>query len=116
MKISLNGLNDLVATFFATEDVKESDLVTISDEMTVDVASADDIFTGVCLGVRDGIATVKLAGYSELAYTGTAPALGSTFLKAAADGSVSVATAGLGRIAVVVGIDTTEEIVKFILF
>ncbi len=116
MKISLNGLKDLVTTLYITEDVKTGDIVSLSDEMTVDAAATDDIFTGICVNAQQGIASVKITGYTELPYSGTAPSLGITFLKADGNGGVAVANAGLGRNAIVVGVDTAEKIVKFILF
>lgn len=116
MKIKLNGLNDLVTTFYITENVKTGDIVSLSSEMTVDVAGANSIFAGVCVAAQENIAAIKLTGYCELPYSGTAPSLGNNFLKADGEGGVAMTTAGTGRIALVVGVDTVEKIVKFILF
>lgn len=116
MKISYNGINDLVVSFYATENVKEGDLVQLSDNYTVDVASSDEIFTGVCLSVQGGIAAVQLNGFVERAYIGEAPVTGVTFFAADGNGNVKCVNAGLGRNAIVLAVDTAEKTVKFLLY
>lgn len=115
MKINLNGINDTIATFYATENVKKGDLVVLSDGFTVDVAADSGIFIGTCLDVRNGMATVNLFGYAEFPYTGSAPSLGANALAANGKGGVKQASYSSGRIVLVVDVDTTASVVKFLL-
>ncbi len=115
MKINLNGTSNIVTTFYATDDVKEGDIVTLTDNYTVDVAQNGDQFTGICLGVREGIATVQMKGYIKREYSGTAPKVGVKFFAADGEGKVKTVSAGLGRSAIVVAVDTATSTAEFVI-
>lgn len=115
MSISFNGYNEKLLTFKASGNIANGAAVKISANETVSVCAKDDYFCGVCLGVKNGLACVKLAGYHKLTYSGTtAPTLGYSNLVADANGNVTVASEG-GRSILVVDVDTTNKVVGVIL-
>ncbi len=95
MSVSLNGFNENVATF-TTEDsnVAAGDPVVICGNLQVEKAASGEAFDGICTSIREGIAGVKLCGYSGIPYSGSAPSFGKQKLAADGNGGVSVNDAG----------------------
>lgn len=115
MSISFNGYDEKLLTFKASGSIADGATVKISANETVSACSADDVFCGVCLGVKNGLACVKLSGYHKLTYSGnTAPSLGYTNFAADGSGKVKVPTSG-GKSLLVVDVDTTSKTVGVIL-
>lgn len=114
MNISFKGIGDQYVTFAAAETAELGAVCKISANGTVDKCAADDAFCGTIAELRFGMAGVKMGGYVELHYTGTAPALGYTALAADGTGGVKVAEEG-GREYLVISVDTETQTVGLFL-
>ena len=113
MKVSFEGAGEQVLSFMKASGVEKGSLVKLSANATVAKCAAGDNFAGVCIKADDSFADVKTAGYVELGYTGTAPAVGYAKLAAAGDGNVK--TADTGREHLVINVDSTAAVVGFIM-
>lgn len=113
MKVSFEGVGEQVLSFVKASGVEKGALVKLSANDTVGNCAAGENFAGVCIKAGDGFAEVKTAGYVELGYTGTAPAVGYAKLTAAGGGKVK--TADTGREYLVIRVDSTAEAVGFIM-
>ena len=80
MNVNFNGYGENVATFIADSALTEAGVpVKISADGTVAKCASGDLFCGICLGVRDGYATVQLSGYVRV---NTSAKLASAFSSA----------------------------------
>lgn len=113
MKVSFEGLGELVASFVKGDGVKKGVFVKVSANSTVAAASDGEVFAGMCIHADDGFADVKLSGCVTCAYTGTAPALGYAKLVSAGNGAVKAATGG--REYLVLKVDTSASTVSFVM-
>ena len=113
MNVSFSGFNENSITFICTDDVAAGKAVKISANGTVSACASGDIFCGIATDVRSDCATVQLAGYVRMPFSGTAPALGYTHL--ACDGNGAVTASENGRAYLVTDIDTTDNTVGFML-
>lgn len=113
MKVSFEGLGDMVATFINGGDAENGKLVKLSDNDTVSVASDGAVFVGMCIHADKAFADVKLSGSVTCPYTGTAPAVGYAKLVSAGEGAVKVATSG--REYLVLKVDTAASTVSFVM-
>lgn len=94
MNVKFNGYGENAATFVADSTLTRTGVpVKISDNGTVAACSANDVFCGVCVALRDGYATVQLSGYATV-ITSAKLALGFQKLAAAANGKVAANTNG----------------------
>lgn len=115
MSISFNGYDEKLLTFKASGTINNGAVVKVSANETVSSCSNNDVFAGVCLNVKNGLACVKLSGYHKFTYSGTTnPTLGYTSFVADGSGNVKVPTDG-GRSLLVVDVDTTNKTVGVIL-
>ena len=114
MKVSFEGVGEQVLSFKKASGVEKGALVKMSANATVDKCSAGDRFMGVCIAAGDAFAEVKTAGYVELGYTGTAPAVGYATLAADTAGKVKTVTTG-GAQYLVIKVDTSTGTVGFIM-
>ena len=106
MNVNFNGYGENVATFIADSALTEAGVpVKISADGTVAKCASGDAFCGICLGVRDGYATVQLSGYAKV-QTSSKLALGYTKVAAGASGKVSASDSG--RALLVVDSTATE--------
>ena len=113
MKVSFEGAGEQVLSFMKASGVEKGSLVKLSANATVAKCAAGDNFAGVCIKADDSFADVKTAGYVELGYTGTAPAVG--YAKLTADGDGKVKTADTGREYLVISVDSAAAVVGFIM-
>lgn len=107
MNISYEQIGRLSVTFPAG-DCKKGEVCKINSSGKADACSAGDPFLGVTEAVNGSQAAVQLAGFAELAYSGSStPTPG--YLKLSADGSggVKVDTAGAGFW--VAGVDSVRK-------
>ena len=109
MNIKFSGFNENVLTFEYTGTLNKGDLVKMSASAKVTKATANGDFIGVCLSTRNGYAAVQVAGYVEVAKSGTVN-VGYNNLVAATN---AVKTAETGYDRLVVYVDDTN--VGFIL-
>lgn len=111
MNVNFNGYGENVLTFIADSSITEAGVpVKMTEDGTVAKCGGNDVFCGVCVGVRDGYAAVQLAGYVKM------PALVKIavgYKKLAADQNGNVVTNTSGRELLVV--DSTANEVGFIL-
>lgn len=66
MNVDFKGFGENAATFVADATLYQPGVaVKITDDGKASKCNANDKFCGICLGVRDGYATVQLKGYAE---------------------------------------------------
>ena len=100
MNVNFNGYGENVITFIADSSITAK----------VAKCSANDVFCGVCVGLRDGYAAVQTSGYVRMPATSK---IAVGYKKLVADGSGNVAVNSGGRELLVV--DSTATEVGFIL-
>ncbi len=111
MNVNFNGYGENVLTFIADSGLTEAGVpVKMSADGTVAKCSADDVFCGVCVGVRGGYAAVQTAGYVRMP-AGSKIAVGYKKLAAGSSGTVAVNASGRELLVV----DSTATEVGFIL-
>ena len=94
MNVNFNGYNQNVLTFIADSGITEPGVpVKMSDDGTVTVCGANEVFCGVCVGLRGGYAAVQLSGYARFA-TNSKITVGFQQLAAAANGKIAVKSGG----------------------
>ena len=93
MNISFNGFNENVLTFIADSTVEEGMPVKISADGTVSKCANNDAFCGLCVGVREGYATVQLTGYAVFP-AGAKVTVGYTKLAVNSEGKVAANNSG----------------------
>ena len=114
MGISFEGIGQWAATF-ACGETAVGQVVKVSGSGEVAACADGDSFCGVVVFVaRDGEAcSVALGGMVQVAYTGTAPALGWSGLSA--NGTGGVKADSVGHSYLVVDVDSTGGTVTFVL-
>ncbi len=110
MSINFNGLGENVATFMTTDKVQVGTPVKMSTNDTVTACSVTEPFCGICISVRDGYASIQLAGYVTMP---TKSKIGVGYQKLTASLNNTVAVNSSGRDFLV--INSTETKVGFIL-
>lgn len=111
MNVNFNGYGENVATFIADSSLTETGVpVKISADGTVAKCAKNDVFCGVCTGLRAGYATVQLSGYVTMK-AGAKIAVGYKKLAAGENGAVAEYTSGREYLV----LDSTATSVGFIL-
>ncbi len=111
MNVNFNGYNENTATFIADSSLTETGVpVKISADGTVAKCAKNDLFCGVCTGLRAGYATVQLTGYVTVK---TAAKVAVGYKKLAAGENGAVAEYASGREYLV--LDSTDTSAGFIL-
>ncbi len=105
MKVSFEGIGEMVATFPVTAPVEKGCVVKLDEAGAVAPCGSGDEFIGVAVNARQGFAGIQFAGLTQVAYTGAAPGCG--WVKLTADGNGGVMADEDGRTYLVVAIDTT---------
>ena len=111
MKISFEGIGEVVATFLKDSSaVKPGHVVCLADNETVGLGTAGKVPCGVAATVaKDGYVSVQIGGLAEVGYSGTtAPTVGWSMLAADGAGGVKVVTSN-GRSYLTVSVDTTAK-------
>lgn len=117
-RVNFKGINELVVTFKTDEALKvehESKLVKSTVTDTVGIAADGDLFLGEMLKFEErGTCSVRMAGYFELTYSGTAPEIGLKKLVSDKDGNIKAALPEAEGVTVrVVRVDKTKKLVGF---
>lgn len=115
MKVSFEGIGESVITFYnsKTAAAGAGAPVKMSGNGEVSVCADGDRFFGVALACDTDFAAVQTDGYVELAYTGTAPAIG--FAKFVSNSAGGVKTAETGGEFLVVDVDTVSKTIGLML-
>lgn len=113
MKVSFEGLGELVATFINGGSAEKGKLVKLSANATVSAASDGEVFAGMCISANESFADVMLSGCVTCPYTGTAPAVGYAKLASAGNGAVKAASGG--REYLVLKVDASASTVCFVM-
>lgn len=108
MNVSFQEIGQVCATFLDA-GVSEGQVCKVSAAGTVRPCATGDRFCGAVLSRRGGYAGVALAGFVQVPYTGTAPAVGYAGLSA--DGSGGVKADAAGQSYLVVEADTAAKTV-----
>lgn len=106
MNVSFQGIGQVCATFLCG-DVKAGQVVKVTAAGTVGPCADNDPFCGVVMMTKGGGASVQVAGFATVGFSGEAPAAG--FAKLAADNSGGVKTAPGGRDYLVVDTDAVGK-------
>ena len=92
MKVSFEGIGEMVATFPVKGAVVKGQMVKLTQAGQVSPCQAGDSFCGLAVNVREGFAGVQFAGLAQVSYSGdSAPVCGWNALVADGTGGVSVA-------------------------
>lgn len=113
MKVSFEGLGELVASFYKGSNAEKGKLVKLSANSTVAATSDGEAFVGMCIHSDDAFADVMLSGCITCTYTGTAPVVGYAKLVSAGGGSVK--TAASGREYLVLNVDASASTISFVM-
>ena len=117
MAVDFKGYDERIVTFnAATASVSADKIVRISAKNTVALANGGEAFVGVVKSRSGSTAAVQIGGYTELTYSGSAPALGRGYLVASGMTSVMTApTVGQGAPVIIVSVDTATSTIGCIL-
>ena len=111
MMVNFNGFGENSATFEADSSLTTAGVpVKISGDGKVSACTSGEAFCGICTHLRDGFATVQLAGYVTMPTTEKIT-VGYTSIAAGAEGTVSVSSSGREYLV----LDSTQTSVGFIL-
>lgn len=114
MSISFGGVGELCVTFKTDGSVTKGCPVKMSGNDTVAACADGNRFIGVAIdAAEDGYATVQLAGFVTMSYSGTAPSVGYANLAANSAGGVKTATGGGEYL--VLDVNTSDNTVGFII-
>ena len=105
MKVSFEGIGEMVATFAVAEDMEKGCMVKLDEAGCVRPCADGDEFIGMAVNVRQGYAGVQFSGMAQVAYSGAAPVCG--WAKLSADGKGGVKADENGHEYLVVATDTT---------
>ena len=103
MKVAFDQIGHISATF-AADSGEAGQVCKMAGNGKVAPCGAGEEFIGVMEDIRKGCCAVQLHGFAELAYSGSAPALG--YAELVADGNGGVKTGTGGRTCLVVSVDT----------
>ena len=107
MKVSFEGIGEMVATFEVSGAVAPGDMVKLSEDGKVSACGDSDEFIGLAVTVREGFAGVQFAGMAQVSCD---EALTCGWKKLAANGKGGVKTAASGgREYLVVAVDSTAK-------
>lgn len=109
MSISYQGIGQVCATFLTMNAVEGQVVKMISKKTVAKCADGND-FIGVVIHRRGNDCTVQVAGFVEVPYSGTVPAVGWANLCADGSGGVKLASTG-GRTYLVVNQNTAGSTV-----
>ena len=113
MATAFNSIALECATFQVNGTLTAGEPCKIVADRTVSQCASGNDFMGVVLHVRGKVATVAIRGFVTVAYSGTAPAVGSTAL--VGDGSHGLTTGDAGTVRTVVCRDQDNKTVTFLL-
>ena len=116
MKVSFEGIGENVVTFYNSSagGVHSAGIpVKLTGNGEVSGCADGDRFFGVSIVCKEDFVSVQNAGYVETAYSGTAPEVG--YARLLADGADGVKTGGSGGEFLVVGVDTANGTIGFML-
>ena len=106
MKVAFNGIGRVSATFLADSN-KVGNVCKMARNETVKACSSGDEFIGVMEAYRGGYGSIMLHGFAEVAYTGTAPAVG--YAKLVADGYGGVKVGESMKVRLVAAVDEDRK-------
>lgn len=117
-RVDFKGINELVVTFKTDDSLdteKEGKLVKSTETDKVGACADNDLFLGEMLKYEErGTCSVRMEGYFELTYSGTAPELGYQKLASDKDGNIKTAAAeGDGVLARVVRVEKDKKLIGF---
>ncbi|MBR6431009.1 MAG: hypothetical protein IKS27_07320 [Oscillospiraceae bacterium] len=114
MKVSFEGIGDVMVTFETRDNVIPYSPVKICGNGTVGPCVDGDEFDGIAIDVtEDGYASVLMHGYAEFEYTGTAPTFGKCSLVASGRLTTKVDANGTADKRTVVMVDPGSKTVGF---
>lgn len=115
MSVSYNGYKNYTLTV-EKDNVSAGYPATLNAEGKLVNTQNGKEFIGICTAVRGDYASVQTDGYIEIKYSGSAPEYGMQYFVSAGSGSVKTADNTVAkRAACVVMVDTTNNVVGFIL-
>lgn len=115
MKVSFGGIGETVATFYnnSTSAAISGEPVKVSGNGEVSRCASGDRFCGIAISAEESFVSVQTGGFVTMPYSGTAPALG--YVKLVADGAGGVKTGTSGSEYLIVGVDSADSGVTFVM-
>ena len=108
--ISFDGIGAVTATFIADEGVQGGQVVKMTGGGQVGPCKAGDVFAGVALTPRAGLAAVQVKGFCQVAASGLT--VGRALLAADGKGGVKAAAADAAGVeALVVSVETDSAVI-----
>ena len=108
MEISFEGIGQVAATFAAAEGVAVGMAVALTADSTVGTGKAGDAPCGKVLSVNNSMAAVQISGMMQLAYSGSAPAIGMGTVAVDGNGKIKTVTSG-GMSCMIVSVNTGDS-------
>lgn len=105
MNLSYENIGAWSATFLA-DQIKEGEVVKVTEDATVGTCASGDAFCGVAGQVRGVYCAVQLSGLATVPFSGTAPSVGNAILTA--DGKGGVCTAAKGETYLVLAVQEAD--------
>ena len=93
-RVSFAGIGEVMATFYAGEDVKAGHVVKLGGDSTVAACADGEGFCGVAVSVKEGCAGVQVEGFADLSCSDSGVAVGRVALAADGSGGVKKAAGG----------------------
>lgn len=113
MKISFEGIGQIVATFAMASGVEAGMAVAVTADGTVGKGTAGAAPCGVVLAAREDSCAVQVGGFVRVAYTGTAPTVGYGTIGLDGNGGIkTVSTGGLTCLIAQVDTDGKTAVIK----
>ena len=107
MKVSFEGIGEMVATVEVSGTVATGDMVKLGEDGKVSTCGDSDEFIGMAVTVREGYAGVQIAGMAQVSCD---EGLTCGWKKLAADSKGGIKTAAAsGREYLVVAVDSTAK-------
>jgi len=113
MKVSFEGIGEIVATFY-NGGAKKGAPVKMSSSGEVCSCADGETFAGVAVSVNGDFAAVQIGGYVKMPYSGETPQPGWQHLASDGQGGVKVAQ-NTGKSYLVLDVDASAGTVGFML-
>ena len=114
MKVSFDGIGEVVATFEAAAGIAAGDCVKMSANGKVAKCASGDRFCGIAADPSaDGLTAVRVHGFCTAKYTGTAPTVGYGRLVSDGAGAVKTDSGTTGGEYLITKVDSATATVCF---
>ena len=114
MNSNLNGFNVKEITLYADGNIQPGMAVSVKENHTAAIPSANERFAGICTAVRGGYVSVALTGILTVPYSGTGISVGYNPVTADGNGYIKFNVSSSEEF-LVFDIDETEHLMTILL-